>query len=165
MKQVDQLAGLYGIPGEYTDAAGQTVSIPDEYRLTALAAMNIPVNTEKQRERAIARQQLQQWEQLLPPVRILHQGQPCHLVMQVPSSRLNNTFRGELVLESGKVKSLAIRAGSLPEIERATFSDKEFVRLKLVLPDELPRRLSPNTSEKPGAGSGMPADHGAGNLL
>lgn len=138
MNQVDQLAELYGIPGEYTDAAGHAVIIPSDYKLTALKALGIPVNTEKQIEKAITQKLDENWGDLLPAVHVVHQGQPFEIVMQVPESRLNNTFKGEFIPEKGKVEPMEIRADSLEEVERITLKNKELVRLKLTLSDDLP---------------------------
>ena len=138
MNQVNQLAELCGIPGQYTDAAGQTVVIPAEYKITALNALGIQVSTGKQVEAAIIRKQEDVWNELLPSVQVLHQGQPFAVNLQIPETRLNNTFKGKLVLESGKSQSIETRADTLVELSRTTIKNKELVRLELRLPDDLP---------------------------
>lgn len=138
MQSVNTLAELWGIPAEYTDAAGGSVILPSEYKLAALKALGVPVSTESQLDKSIRQKTQQAWSQLLPRVMVLHQGQRYIIPMHVPSTRLNNTFKGELILEQGKPEPLAIKAETLKEMERATLHDKEVVCLELELPDDLP---------------------------
>ena len=138
MKPINQLADLCGIPSDYTDAAGQTVVIPPEYKVTALEAMGLTVNTESQIEKAIARKLDDDWGELIPSVAVIHEDQPYTITMQIPASRLNNTFKGELVLENGISRSVEVRADTLNELERITLKGKELIRLEFVLPEDLP---------------------------
>ena len=138
MKPIDQLADICGIPSEYMDAAGQTVVIPSEYKTNALEAMGLAVNTDSLIEKAVTRTLDDSWGELIPPVAVVHEGQTYSIPMQVPASRLNNTFKGELVLENGKSLPVEVRAESLQERKRITLRGKELVRLDLVLPESLP---------------------------
>ena len=138
MKPINQLADLCGISSEYMDAAGQTVVIPPEYKATALEAMGLAVNTNSQIEKAIAQKLDAEWEELIPPAAVVHEGQAYRIPMRVPASRLNNTFKGELILENGKSLPIEVRADSLQEQERITLKGKELVQLELVLPESLP---------------------------
>ena len=138
MTSVNELAELYGIPAEYTDAAGNAVVIPAEYKLTALKALGVAVNTAGQIEKSIQHKIQDRWAQLLPAVVVLHQGQRFILPMHLPETRLNNIFKGELISEKGKATPLAIKADTLKELERITLKNKELVRIELELPNDLP---------------------------
>ena len=138
MKPINQLADLCGIPSEYTDATGQTVAIPAEYKVTALEAMGLAVSSDSKIEKTITRKLDDSWGELIPPVAVVHEGQPFIITMQIPANRLNNTFKGELVLENGKNLPVEARGDALKEIERITLKNKELVRLELELPASLP---------------------------
>ncbi|MGB1270672.1 MAG: 4-alpha-glucanotransferase, partial [Endozoicomonas sp.] len=135
---LDQLAALYGIPGQYIDAAGQPVNIDSELKKTALEAMGVPVASEPHIQASIAAYEEKQWTPLLPKVQVLHQGKPFTIPVQVPETRLNNAFKGQLIPEKGEPQSLEVRAGSLRELDRKALKNTCFVRLELELPGNLP---------------------------
>lgn len=134
---IDHLAALYGIPGQYIDAAGQPVNIASELKKTALEAMGVAVDSEPQIQASIATFEEKQWVPLLPKVHVVHQGKPFSVPMQVPETQLNNTFKGQLIPEKGDPKSLEIRAASLRELDRKALKNRVSLRLNLPLPDNL----------------------------
>ena len=138
MQPVNELAELCGISAEYTDAAGNTVVIPPEYKLNALQALGIPIKTKNQIDKSIEQKIHQEWLNLLPNVAVLHKGQRFILHMHVPATRLNNIFKGDLLTENGNSEPLVIKADTLRELERMTVKNKEIVRIELELPGDLP---------------------------
>ncbi|MGI9274571.1 MAG: 4-alpha-glucanotransferase [Endozoicomonas sp.] len=138
LKMVERLAELCEVSGEYLDWAGNPVSVTTEYKIPLLQAMGLDLTDDAAIERAIEQRQAADWEQLLPPVIVLHEGQPFCLNMHVPEGRLNSNFKGELELEDGKRRPFAVKADSLVEVDRKALKAKDIVRLSVPLPDDLP---------------------------
>ena len=137
-KKINLLAELYGITGQYQDWAGNAVQVPDDYKIPMLEAMGVDTSSEKNIDKAIAKQEKDQWESLLPPVQVVHQGQTFSVPMYLPANRRKNTFKGLVELETGQRKALEIKAETLEELECKTLKNKELVKLNVILPEDLP---------------------------
>ncbi len=137
--KINQLAELCGISESYQDWAGNTVQIPGEYKIPMLEAMGIDTSNDKQLEKAIDKREQEQWLSLLPPVCVVHEGQPFTVPMYIPANRRENTFKGQVELESGKRQTLEVKASELKLLDRKTLKKKETVKLQLVLPENLPQ--------------------------
>ncbi|MCW7554239.1 4-alpha-glucanotransferase [Endozoicomonas gorgoniicola] len=135
---VEQLAALSGVCGNYEDWAGRPVSVPTELKIPILQAMGFNLSNNDNTRAAIDHCQQQQWEHLVAPVNVVHQGQPFTIDMYIPESRLSNAFKGEFELESGRRRSISVKADSLEIIDRQSFPDRDLVKLSLELPEDLP---------------------------
>lgn len=135
---VEQLATLSGVCGDYEDWAGRPVSVPTELKVPILQAMGFDLSSTDSARAAMQRYQEQQWDSLIAPVNVVHQGQPFTVDMYVPEGRLGNSFKGEFELESGRRRSISVKADSLEVIERKSFPSRDLVKLALILPQDLP---------------------------
>ncbi|MGY0216061.1 4-alpha-glucanotransferase [Endozoicomonadaceae bacterium StTr2] len=135
---INQLASLNGIAADYIDAAGQPVHIAESTKIPIIEALGFDIGTEKKLERAIEQSLLRDWSHLLPPVCVVHQGKPFEIPVCIPETRLNNTFRGELVLESKKSAGISVKVSELPVLERRVIKKKNMLRLSLEMPEDLP---------------------------
>ncbi|MET4693271.1 4-alpha-glucanotransferase [Endozoicomonas lisbonensis] len=135
---IEQLAALSGVCGNYEDWAGRPVNVPTELKIPILQAMGFNLSDNDTTRAAIGHYQQQQWEHLVAPVNVVHQGQPFTIDMYIPESRLNNAFKGEFELESGRRRSISVKADSLEVLDRQSFPDRDLVKLSLELPEDLP---------------------------
>ncbi len=138
LRQVEKLAALCGLASEFVNSTGHSVTINTEYKIPMLTAMGMDIRTDRKIEKAIELQIQHEWSDLLPAVRVIHQGRPLVVPLNVPETRLNNTFRGELVLENKKTFAMEVKADSLEQLNRKALKSKDIVQLKLQLPDDIP---------------------------
>ncbi len=136
--KINRLAELCGISESYQDWAGNTVQIPKTYKIPMLEAMGIDVQDEQHIEATIEKREKNQWSSLLPPVCVVHKGDGFSVPMYIPANRQDNTFKGRIELESGKRESIEVKAHKLEELDRKTLKKKDRVKLKLLLPEDLP---------------------------
>ncbi|WP_252178639.1 4-alpha-glucanotransferase [Endozoicomonas sp. 4G] len=135
---IEQLAGHYGVCGEYSDWAGEPVSVPTEYKLPILSAMGLNVESDDAIKQAITDVEQQNWQQLLPPVSVFTQGKNCLLNLHLEDQRLGSQFKGEITLETGSQHLLTLNTSDMPVEASGTFEGKTYHHLTFKLPDDLP---------------------------
>lgn len=138
LKLVEQLAELCGVAGAYEDWAGNTVSVPTGLKVPILSAMGFDTSNDRGLSSAIGQYQAEEWNQLIAPVNVVHHGTPYRVTMCVPEARLNSTFKGNFELESGRHRSMSVKADTLDVLDRKSFADKDIVKLSVTLPEDLP---------------------------
>lgn len=137
-KLIEELATLSGVCGDYEDWAGNPISVSTELKVPILHAMGFDVSNAETTGDAIEQYKKTAWEALIAPVNVVHQGQPFIIDLFVPESRISSTFKGDFELESGRHRSISVKADTLEVLDRKTFSDKDAVRLAFTLPKDLP---------------------------
>ena len=138
LKLVEQLAEFCGVPGEYKDWAGNAVRVPAEMKVPILSAMGFDTSSDSGLSAATEEYQKEQWNQLVAPVNVVHHGTPYRITMCVPEARINSTFKGCFELESGRRRSISVKADTLDILDRKAFADRDIVKLAVELPEDLP---------------------------
>ncbi|WP_422135129.1 MULTISPECIES: 4-alpha-glucanotransferase [unclassified Endozoicomonas] len=135
---IEQLAGYYRVSGEYSDWAGEPVSVPIEYKLPILAAMGLNVESDDAIKQAITDFEQQRWQQLLHPVSVFTQGQAYQVSLHLEDQQLGQLFKGEIILETAGHHSLNLNTDDMPIEESCNFGGKIYHHLTFKLPDTLP---------------------------
>lgn len=95
--KLDRLLHAYGIASEFIEFSGNVASIPLEHRLNILRTMNVSVDSPAQLDELLEDRAAAAYECWLPPVVVLHEGEPgCVLV-------IDTREREEMTAEAGKI--------------------------------------------------------------
>lgn len=136
--QIDALAELCGIPAHYIDAAGNPVTIEQDYKRNALKAMGVAADNELEIQASIDGILRKQWSPLIPVVHVVHCGDLFTVPVQVDETHRNDSLRGEIILEDSRSIPLAINLSELSEEDRLSVDQQERIRLLCPLPEDLP---------------------------
>ena len=137
IRQLRQLAGLYGVQTAYYDVRGQRQSASAESLLAVLRAMAAPVETPADAPAAIDAYAQQRWSTPLEPVLIAWEGELSGVELRLPE-RDDLRLGGELVLEDGERERFAWRASSLPTTAAASVGGRGYVAKAMPFERKLP---------------------------
>ncbi len=131
----EQLAMLNGIASEYEDYKKDLTLIPRGAQENVLTAMGYDISDERV-EDTLADLELQRWQQVLPPVLIVRQGQPLTIRLNLPDDRSDDTFTWKIHAEQGDIFRQRVEADELEICDRFQTSNSSFVckELQLSLP-------------------------------
>ncbi|MDP0589246.1 MAG: 4-alpha-glucanotransferase [Candidatus Endonucleobacter bathymodioli] len=138
-EKINELAKLCGITTEYLDWAGNIVHIPSERQVPIFEAMGIDVSSEKNIDQAVKKLRDDKWQDVLPPIKVIHQGQEFIVPIYVLANSPKNIIKGEIVLESGQRKALKVELNLLPVLGSKKLNGNDMVKLSMALPEGLPQ--------------------------
>jgi len=134
---IDRLARQYGLGDAYHDYRGELKIISRSTKQAILAAMGCSVDDAAGIEAALARQESQRWETLLPPVAVVTPA-GRFVTLAVAADAWDCGLDWQIDLEQGGRRSGSARVGDLAEFERADVQGRTQTRRRLDLPDDLP---------------------------
>ena len=135
---VDQLAQRCGIPASFNGPDGKPVAIEDQYRLHPMRYMGFKVDSDKEIQQSIEKQQIAQWKEILPTVNVLHKGSNWQLDVRLKEKDLPEQLKLTIHLESNELLEIVHSVNDLEVLERVTVKKEKKVRLAFVLPDFIP---------------------------
>lgn len=135
---INELAQLCAVPAFYLDWAGKPVDVADENRVSALQAMGFDMSSEQSVQVAIAQRIEQQWARTIPAVAVVHQGQEFAINVCFEKNNAPATVEYFVQMESGETKKGSAASAELEVVESQTINQIEKIKVKLVLPAELP---------------------------
>ena len=140
MQRIEQLAKSYGVIGEYSDWAGNPVTVSTEKILPVLSALGLEFGNATDLNRRLKEVEMADWEHVLPPVVVMHKGADFNLLVHIPLSKLKAKLTLDVVQEDGVVRQLVFTrsAGTLKEVSRKKVGRSNRVRLLITLPSDLP---------------------------
>ncbi|MRI31889.1 4-alpha-glucanotransferase [Endozoicomonas sp. OPT23] len=137
LARIETLAAFYGVSGEYSDWAGNPVTVPTEYKIPILEAMGVDVSSDENITRSFQDRLLYDWNQLIPPVVVMTQGHSSPVPVNLPADKLNVQLKGALELENGETLPLTVDTAKLETESVQTVEGTEYHRLTWHLPDNL----------------------------
>ena len=135
---INQLADSAGMSREYLDWAGEPVVVAPENKIPLLEAMGFDLSSEAAVHQAMAERTEKNWQQVIPPVVVLHQNGSFDIRLHVPSAQVKGQLTLVIALEQGEQQALDILLNDLDVVEEAVIAGESMQALRLTLPDTLP---------------------------
>ncbi len=136
---LDQICQYFGIAHEYRDIRGRRRTASLETKRALLASMGVAAGSDADLREALEAHEMEEWNRLLPPVRVVRETQaPNEVVITVPSSQIDKPMRWVLAVENGESLHGSFFPGTLDVIERQEVAGVSFIRLVLHLSARLP---------------------------
>jgi 4-alpha-glucanotransferase len=134
----ERLAALHGIGSSYLDYKGELKHISATSKAAILAAMGVATSEEREIEAAILNHETVHWMRMLPAARVVTLGEPAFVDVSIPLALKATRVSWSIELEYGAERAGSSAVDTLEVIERGTLDNREFARLKLELPNDLP---------------------------
>ncbi|MDP0561176.1 MAG: 4-alpha-glucanotransferase [Candidatus Endonucleobacter sp. (ex Gigantidas childressi)] len=138
-EKINELARLCGITTQYLNLEGNTVHMTSERQAPILEAMGLDVSSEKKTDQAIEKHCNDKWQDVLPPVKVMHQGEELVVPIYVPANSPKKILKGEIELESGQRKTFKVELNLLTVLASKKINGKDMLKLNMILPDNLPQ--------------------------
>lgn len=136
-----RLAQLHGVGESYYDYRGGLHYISERSKAALLAAMGVDVSEQHAIDLAIQTFDTVQWTRMLPQTHVIVTGDPpgkSLLPVSVPLDVGAAQVTWQIALEKGCARNGSARIEALQIGERGKVTSREFVRVQVPLPDDLP---------------------------
>lgn len=141
-KALRQLAALHGVQVAHRDAFGQRREPPQETLLRILRSLGAPLDKLSDAPDALLEGHRALWDEWVPPVLAMTQGQPALLTLHLPALLAHGHAELSIALEDDtgghRRKRVDYRLSELPVQGRDHIDGKDYLSLQLPLPDDLP---------------------------
>jgi 4-alpha-glucanotransferase len=134
----ERLAALHGIGNSYRDYKGELKHIATPSKAAILAAMGVSASEDHDIEAAILNHETVHWMRMLPAARVIALGEPAFVDVSIPLALKATQIAWAIELEYGAERSGSSAVDALEVIERGTLDQREFARVKVELPNDLP---------------------------
>jgi len=135
---IERLTQLHGIGASYHDFRNRPRPISLDSKLAVLAAMEVSASDARAVDAAISNHDTVHWMRMLPPVIVVTRGERATLGVSVPLDLKATSASWSIQLESDELRAGSCRLNQLSVVERGETEGRKFVRVELVLPQDLP---------------------------
>ncbi len=133
-----RLSSLAGILPVYTDNWQQPHFTQPQTQRKLLATMGFDVSTPQRIASAIKAYELQPWQRILEPVKVITQEHPPWVSVTIPDDLANGVWTWRLLLENNEVLQGQFSPAALHKIASKKIIRTRFTRRRLDLPPQLP---------------------------
>lgn len=137
-EKFERLAALNGIGAAYFDFKGELKHIAQPSKAAILAALGVAADDEAAIGAAIAQRETVHWMRMLPPAVVVTVGAPAAVPVAIPLALGAKRASWTVTLEYGAQHSGWVDVDTLPVLERGMLDQREFARVQLPLPTDLP---------------------------
>lgn len=135
---VQLLCRTSGVLTEYQDVFGNRRQVPAKVLRSLLAALGVPVDNPASARTWMEDREAMEWRRFLPPVQVYGQDSgPCEVVLSLPETLANKSFRWKLTEENGTLHQGQLRPSELPLREQKKIKDEPHLRHAFTLPAHL----------------------------
>lgn len=134
----DRLASLYGIGASYHDFKGDPQQITAASKTAILDVLGVACGDAQAIDAAICNQQTVSWMRMLAPASVATVGKPAQVQVSIPLALKASQLSWSITLENGALRTGLTSLSQLDSIEQGALDKREFVRLRLELPADLP---------------------------
>lgn len=135
---IEHLAALHGIGASYFDFKGDLQHISTQSKAAILGALGIATHEDRAIDAAILNRQTVHWMRMLPAASVVTSGEPAQIQVSIPLALGATRIDWTVVLEYGAERAGSSALADLPVIEHGALDERQFVRVRLDLPDDLP---------------------------
>ena len=135
---LDQLAQLYGVGATYRDFRNRTREVSAESRAAILSAVGLNVGDERAIESAVHTFETVRWMRMIPPAVVVTYGATAIVPVSVPLDLGAKQVTWAITLEGGAARKGQVLLKSLKVVEHGAVESRNFVRVNLALPSDLP---------------------------
>jgi 4-alpha-glucanotransferase len=134
----ERLAALNGIGASYFDFKGELKHIAQPSKAAILAALGVDANDDAAVDAAIAQRETVHWMRMLPPTVVATVGAQVAVPVSIPLALGAKRASWTIALEYGASRSGSVDIDTLAIQERGALDQREFARVQLELPADLP---------------------------
>ncbi len=134
----ERLAAMHGIGGSYHDFKGDLQYIAATSKAAILEAMGVGTLDERAIDAAILNQDTVHWMRMLPAAKVVTVGEPAVVEVAIPLALNARQITWSITLEYGAERNGAAAVSALKVLEHGALDEREFVRVELTLPTDLP---------------------------
>jgi 4-alpha-glucanotransferase len=138
LRELHELARLYGVQTAYDDAAGHRQQASPESILRALHALGAPVDTIDDAANGLRERRQMLFGRFVQPVTVAWAGRRGAVELHMPAHALCGSLPCQLMLETGEVQNWIEDARPLPAIKRLQIEGASSIVTRLQLPAQLP---------------------------
>ncbi|MEW5762746.1 MAG: 4-alpha-glucanotransferase [Bacillota bacterium] len=138
LRQLHQLALLYGVQTAYYDTGGRRRQAAPEALLATLRALGAPVEGAADVPGALRERVQDAWRRRCEPVTVAWEGEAARVELRLPALRAEDTVTCRLELEDGRARRWTHDLARLPLLGKATVEGKACVARSLPIPWPLP---------------------------
>ena len=135
---LDQLAQLYGVGATYQDFRNRPKAVSDESRAAILSAFGLDVSGERSIGTAVHTFETVRWMRMIPPVVVVTHAATAIMPVSVPLDLGAKQITWAITLEDGTSREGQALLKSLEVLEQGAVETRDFVRIGLTLPKDLP---------------------------
>lgn len=134
----DRLASLYGIGASYHDFKGDPQQIAASSKAAILDVLGVASGDASAIGAAIDNHQTVGWMRMLAPATVATAGKPAQVQLSIPLALKASQVSWSITLEPGTVQTGLAALSQLDILEQGSLDKREFVRVRLELPEDLP---------------------------
>lgn len=144
LRQLRQLASLYGVQTAYYDVLHRRQSASAESLLAVLQALGASVAAPEDAPAALRERKQEIWRRVLEPVTVAWDGDlsgahgRAPLPVRVPNNKAGAVWQVYLKLETGEEQAWKLAGDGLPVLKSEEVEGVQYAVKGLALPDELP---------------------------
>lgn len=138
LRELHELARLYGIQTAYDDAAGHRQQASPESLLAALRTLGAPVDTFDNAQKALRERRQMLSGRFVQPVTVAWAGRRTAVELRMPAHASPGSLSCQLTLETGEVQNWIQDARRLPALKQLQVEGARHIVKRLQLPAELP---------------------------
>ncbi|HEY4368215.1 MAG TPA: 4-alpha-glucanotransferase [Steroidobacteraceae bacterium] len=135
---LDRLAQLYGVGATYQDFRNQPRTVSVESREAILAALGLDVGEERAIETAVHTVETVRWMRMIPTAVVVTQGATALVPVSIPLDLGAKQLTWFIKLEHGESREGSASLEELEVVERGMAESRDFVRMNLNVPTDLP---------------------------
>ncbi len=133
-KILEILAEYYGLIPEYTDKEGKTQKVSSRECQEFLNIIGINTESMDMLAEELQRTELEKWNRIIPPVKIIKHGEAPVVTLRLPDFELNKSFEWVLQEEGGRFHHGEFYASHLKISESRTINGTTFYKIDLPVP-------------------------------
>lgn len=134
----ERLAALHGIGASYNDFKGDLKYISTPSKTAILEAMGVATPDDGAIDAAIVNQDTVHWMRMLPAATVVTVGAAANAQVSIPLALKAQQISWSIELEYGAERTGACAVADLKVLEQGALDKREFARVELVLPGDLP---------------------------
>ncbi len=134
----ERLATLHGIGASYHDFKGDLKHIGKTSKAAILNVLGVANDDDRAIDSAVSNHETVRWMRMLAPVFVANAGQPPLVDVSVPLALKASEIAWSITLESGEIRTGSIAFKKMAILERGALDEREFARVRLELPADLP---------------------------
>jgi len=138
LRQLHQLARLYGVQTSYLDACKQRRKASRESLLSTLAELGAAVDPAGRLEEAIDLRMQETWARMVEPVLVAWEGTTGPIEVRLPERQADATLRATLTEEAGDTREQTCDLAGLPGVATAEAGGLRYVAKRLPGFEHLP---------------------------
>lgn len=135
---LDRLAKLYGVGATYQDFRNRPRQVSDESRAAILSAFGLDLSDEHAIEMAAHTLETVRWMRMLAQAVVVTYGAGAEVPVSIPLDLMARQASWKVTLEDAATREGSVSLETLAVIEKGKVENRDFIRVNVPLPADLP---------------------------